>query len=180
MDPTAQILYPDATQRLMNLVQGAFGLRGQLMQEYLLGLPDNVVLPDGAFPCVIVDKLDGDYDIADAPTSTDSVTEEIYIHILVDVKTGFNTPNPEGFVKRQLQILVEGRDQNTGYLLPNTLMYALRTNLTLKTPSLPGVATIDQRIHVSYRNPIRPDMPETRECIVTVTVKERQVVLSRR
>lgn len=179
MDPQSPILFPDAAQRIMTLVKQVYGPEGQIFKAYFLGLPDNLKIPQAAFPCIIVDKTVGTYSVTDAPTSTDSVTEMVYIHIMVDVKTGFGAPESDNFVKRQLQTLVEGRDPTTGYLLPNTLMYGLRTYLTLKTPVNPADVTINNDVHISYDAPGRPSMPQTRECIIDVTVKERQVILGR-
>lgn len=179
MPPNTADLFPDAAQRIMNLVQQAFGPRGELINFYSLGLPDDFKIVEAAFPCVIVDKTAGTYSITGAPTSTDSVTEMVYIHILVNVKTGFGAPNDDNTVKRQLQTWVEGRDPTTGYLKSNTLMYALRRYISLSTQNTPGFVPLNNDVHVSYDAPKRPNMPSTRECIIDVTVKERQVILGR-
>lgn len=179
MDPEAPILFPDAAQRIMSLMKEVYGPAGQIMNAYFLGKPDHPRIPQAAYPCLIVDKTDGTYSITGAPTSTDSVTEKVYIHIMVDVKTGFGAPDDDNFVKRQLQTLVEGRDPTTGYLKSNTAMYALRKYISLATQGVPGFVPLNNDVHVSYGGQTDPDMPQTRECVIDVTVKERQVILGR-
>lgn len=174
-----QPLYPDAAQRIMSIVKGTFGTDGSIIHAYSLGLPDNLVIPKDAFPYVIVDKTGGSYSVKDAPTSTDSVVEHVYIHILIDAAAGFGSPETDDTVKRQLQTLVEGRDPTTGYLLATSLMYGLRKYITLQSEAAPGLVTINNDVTISYDAPQRPNMPETREAVIDVTVTERQVVLGR-
>ncbi len=86
-------------------------------------------------------------------------------------------------MKRKLQTLVEGRDPTTGYLLPTSLMYALRTHLTLQNPyaelEVPGFVTINNDVTISYDGAKRPEWPETREAVIDVTITERLIVLNR-
>ncbi len=174
--------YPDAAARIMNLVQSVYGPAGNIIHGYSLGVPDpnNILLGKDAFPYIIVDKTAGTYSLKNAPTSTDDVTEHVYIHLLVDAVAGLGAPDSVDTVKRQLQLLIEGRDPTTGYLLPNTLMYGLRTYITLQSQAVPGIVTINSDISISYDNPPRPNMAETREAVIDITVTERQVVLNRR
>ena len=174
MMPDDQQLYPDAAQRIMTLMKNAFGPEGEVFNAYFLGLPNDTLIAEDAFPCMIVDKVVGTYKVG--PTMTDDITEDVYIHIMVDVKTGFGRPEADNPVKRQLQTLVEGRDPSTGSLLPGTVMYAVRKNLTLNSPTAANLPTINNEVHISYDAPKRPDMPETREAIITITVSERQII----
>lgn len=178
-----QPMYPDAAQRIMSIVQQVFGPAGNLIHYYSLGLPDQidkVFIAKDAFPYVIVDKVGGTFSLKDAPTSTDSLIEHVYVHILVDAAIGFGAPETDNTVKRQLMTLVEGRDPTTGYLLPTSLMYGLRTYITLQSQSVPGLIPIMNEVSISYDEPKRPNMPETREAVIDITVTERQVVLDRR
>jgi len=172
-----QQLYPDAAQRIMAIVQEVFGPQGNIMQAYFTGLPDSLNMPEAAFPCVIVDKAAGTYKVG--PTGADDITEHVYVHILVDVKTGFGTPPSDDTVKRQLQTYIEGRDPTTGMLLPTSLMYGLRRHITLQSQSVPGIVTINNDVSISYDATQRPDMPETREAVIDIAVTERQTVLVR-
>lgn len=174
MNPNTQPLYPDAAQRIMTLAQKTFG---GLFHLYSLGLPDNLALANDAFPVLIVDKVAGEYAVG--PTQTDDISETVYVHVLVDTKIGLGSPDSDDTVKRQLQTLIEGRDPVTGYLLPTSLMYALRTHLTLQSASNPGLHTINNKIHIIYDAPKRPDMPETREAIIEIEITERQLIIGR-
>lgn len=172
-----QQLYPDAAQRIMSIVQEVFGSAGNLIHAYFTGLPDDFTPAQDAFPMIVVDKVAGTYKAG--PTGADDITEHVYVHFFVDVKTGFGAPSTDDTVKRQLQTYVEGRDPTTGMLLPTSLMYGLRHHITLQSQSVPGVVTINNDINVSYDAPKRANWPETREAVVDVSVTERQAVLTR-
>ena len=174
MNPQTQQMYPDAAQRIMTVVKAA--CKG-LFNEYYLGLPDNFAPAEGAFPLVIVDKVTGTYKVG--PTTADDITEVVYIHIMVDIKTGLGAPDTDNPVKRQLQTFVEGRDPTTGYLLPTTLMYALRTNLTFNSAPVPGLVTINNDVNITYQEGHYKDLPETRDAVIEMTVYERQMILNR-
>jgi hypothetical protein len=166
-------MYPDAAQRIMAIVKSTFGTTF----TYYLGMPDNFMPAQDAYPIVIVDKSAGTFKVG--PTTADDITEHVFIHIMVDVKTGFGAPDDDNNVKRQLQTYVEGRDPTTGYLLPRTFMYALRTHLTLNSQSVAGIVTINNDINISYDSVQRQNQPETREAVIDITVTERQMVLNR-
>lgn len=167
-------VYPDAATRIMNIVKKACGDR---FHAYFIGLPDNFTPPDAAFPLVIVDTVGEGYKVG--PTTADDMTETVYIHIMVDIKSGLGGPDSDNPVKRQLKNFISGRDPNTGYLLPNTLMFALRTNLTLSSQPVPGQVTINNDIRITYAEGHYKDLPETRDAVIEVTVYERQMVLNR-
>src|SRR2546423_5191033 len=141
-----QQLSPDAARRIMPIVQGVSGPQGNIMQAYFTGLPDTLNMPQSAFPCVIVDKAAGTYKVG--PTGADDITEHVYVHVLVDVKTGFGSPPQDDTVKRQLQTYIEGRDPSTGNLLPTSLMYGLRRYITLQSQSVPGLVTINNDVSI--------------------------------
>jgi hypothetical protein len=172
-----QQLYPDAAQRIMALVRQTFGPEGEIMHAYFLGTPNGFTGAKDAFPCVIVDKAAGTFKVG--ATTTDDITEHVFVHILVDVAIGFGAPDTDNTVKRQLQTYVEGRDPTTGYLLPSSLMYALRKYITLQSPSAVGIATINNDVSISYDSAQRPDWPETREAVIDIEITERQTVLGR-
>lgn len=173
MNPN-QPLYPDAAQRVMAIIKAA---AGDVFNAYFLGLPDNFTPPSGAFPLVIVDKVAGTYKVG--PTTADDITETVYVHIMVDIKTGLGAPDTDNPVKRQLQTFVEGRDPNTGYLSTTSLLYALRTHLTLNSQVVPGLVTINNDIRVSYQEGHYKGLPETRDAVIEIEVSERQMVPNR-
>jgi hypothetical protein len=174
MQPQDIQMYPDAAQRIMSLIKG--NCKG-IFHAYFLGLPDNFAPPDSAFPICIVDKVQGTYKVG--PTTGDDITEIVYIHIMVDVKSGLGAPDDDNAVKRQLQTFVEGRDPTTGFLLPTSLMYLLRSNLTLASQSVPGIVTINQDIHITYNEGHYKNLPETRDAVIELTSYERQMYQGR-
>lgn len=166
--------YPDAATRIMAIVKAACGAR---FNAYFIGLPDNFMPPDSAFPLVIVDTVGEDYKVG--PTTADDMTETVYIHVMVDIKTGLGAPDTDNSVKRQLKNFISGRDPATGYFLPNTLMYALRTHLTLSSAPVPGMVTINNDVRVTYAEGHYKNLPETRDAVIEMTVYERQMVPNR-
>lgn len=170
-------MYPDAAQRIKNIIMQAAGSVFHNGSTIFLGLPDKFMPSNSAFPLCVVDKVTGTYQVG--PTTGDDITEVVYVRVMVDAKTGFGAPDADNTVKRQLQTFIEGRDPTTGYLLPTSIMYALRSNLTIGSQAVPGLVTINQKINVSYNEGHYKDMPETREAIIEITMYERQMILSR-
>jgi hypothetical protein len=176
MEVGVQQQYPDASQRIMAVVKKA--TRGLFSPDsYFLGMPDNFAPAVSAFPLVIVDTVTEDYKVG--PTTGDDVTEVVYIHVMADLKIGLGAPDTDNSVKRQLKTFISGRDPTTGYLLPTSLMYALRTNLTLSSGPVPGLVTINNDIHVTYAESHYKNLPETRDAVIEITVYERQMILNR-
>jgi hypothetical protein len=167
-------VYPDAATRIMDIVKSVCGDKF----TYFLYLPDNFAPPDAAFPLVIVDLVsEGPYKVG--PTTADEFTETVYIHLMVDLKIGLGAPDDVNPVKQQLKNFVSGRDPNTGYFLPDTLMYALRTYLTLQSPVVAGQIPINNDVKVTYAEGHYKNLPETRDAVIEVTVYQRQIVPNR-
>lgn len=169
-----QPLYPDAATRIMAIVKAA---SKDLFKAYFLYLPDNFMPPESAFPLVIVDVVDEEYKVG--PTGADDMSETVYIHIMVDIKNGLGAPDDVNPVKQQLKNFVAARDPATGFFLPSTLLYALRTHLTLSSAVVPGQVTINNDIRVTYDEGHYKNLPETRDAVIEVTVYERQMIPNR-
>lgn len=158
-------VYLDGAERIMNLAKTTFGS----LFTYYLGAPD--IIPESAMPALIVVKVAGTVTV-DA-TMTDLVTEQVMIHMMVNGKIGYGTPDDDDTVMRQLFTMIEGRDPVTGFFLPTSLMYALRFNITL------GNAILDSDIATNYDVTPRPDQPTITEGLVVVTISERVLVPNR-
>lgn len=169
-----QSTYPDAATRIKAIVQAQFG---DIFHAYLIGLPDDFKPPKDAFPLIIFDTVGEHWEVG--PTTADDITETVYVHVMVDIDTGFGAPTDDDNIKRQLKNLISGRDPTTGYLLPTSMMYALRTHLTLSSKPVPGQVTINNKINVTYAEGHYKDLPETRDAVLEITVYERQMVLNR-
>lgn len=157
--------YLDGAQRIMKYVKQTF----KDTFTYFIGSPDEI--PEDALPCLVVQKVAGQVSIG--ATNTDDLTEQIMIHILVNGKEGFNTPDDDDTVMRQLFNLVEARDPVTGSYKPTTLMYILRHNLTL------GNTVINNDVETNYDVTPRAALPSIVEGIVIVTLYEKIYVLNR-
>jgi hypothetical protein len=70
-------------------------------------------------------------------------------------------------VAAALERQVEDVDRTTGGYLPDTLMYAIRHNLTLDS------TIIEHSEKVNYAGTPRKDQPTVREAIITVTAQSR-------
>ena len=162
-----QQLYQDGAQRIMAYLKQAFGKR---FQAYYLGAPD--AIPQSAFPCIIVQKLSGTTMVG--PTMTDDVTEKVAIHVVADQKIGFNTPNTDDTTMRQIQTFIEGRDPDTGYYLPTSVLFVLRTNLTQDS----RIINCDMVTHydVSWN---RDKTAAVAQGVIMCTITERIIVLNR-
>src|SRR5579885_1321814 len=104
-------VYLDGAQRLKNVVESNFGT---LFNAYFIGAPD--AIPEAAMPCVVFHKIAGKISTSQR-TMTDDMVEQVLIHIIVNGKDGFGTPDDDNTVERQLFTLIEGRDPSTGNYL---------------------------------------------------------------
>lgn len=160
-------VYLDGAQRLKNVVEAQCG---SLFKEYFIGVPD--AIPEAALPCVILYKVAGKISLSQR-TGTDDLVEQVMIHIILNGKDGFGTPDDDNTVMRQLFTTVEGRDPQTGNYLPTSIMYAIRQNLTL------GGSVYNHDEEMNYDVTPRPDQPNLVEAIITVTIYEHVTQLTR-
>lgn len=161
-------VFLDGAQRLKNVVEAQCG---SLFKAYFIGVPD--AIPEAAMPCVIFYKVAGKISLSQR-TGTDDLVEQVMIHILLNGKDGFGTPDDDDTVMRQLFTTVEGRDPQNGNYLPTSIMYAIRQNLTLSGT----VYNHDEEMNYSVTS--RPEQPNIVEAIITATIYEHVTVLNRR
>lgn len=160
-------VYLDGAQRLKNVVESNFGT---LFNAYFIGAPD--AIPEAAMPCVVFHKIAGKISTSQR-TMTDDMVEQVLIHIIVNGKDGFGTPDDDNTVERQLFTLIEGRDPSTGNYLQTTIMYAIRQNLTLSE------TVYNHEEEINYNVTQRPEQPNLMEAIITATIYEHVDVLNR-
>lgn len=166
--------YKDPPRLIYELMKKTFG---SAFNEYYLESP--TMIYEAAYPCLIVESASSSNTIQDAPTSTDNVREEINIYLLLNSKDDINASGSEDTTKRKLYQLVQGRNPDTGFYLPNTVMYALRTNISLYNSATANPTTIDQDVDINYDVQPRGDQPTLLSAIVTITTKERVIVQAR-
>lgn len=161
-----QQAFKDSVNRILDLVRNTYG--GQFRQFYE---GDPIQISDINLPCVVVEKISGNVQL-DA-TSTDLITEQIMIKLVFNKRDDLGAANDVDFTERRLRLMVEGRDPTTGYFVPTSLMYILRTNITL------GGAVIDSSIDVNYDVNPRPEEMFTSEAQIMITITERVIIPNR-
>lgn len=153
-------VYLDGAQRLKNVVEAQCG---SLFNAYFLGAPD--AIPEAAMPCIIFHKVAGKISLSDR-TGTDDLIEQVMIHIMLNGKDGFGSPDDDNSVDRKLFTTVEGRDPQAGTYLPTSIMYAIRQNLSL------GGTVYNHDEETNYFVAENPEQPNLVQAIITVTIYE--------
>jgi len=152
--------YKDPPKLVYELLEDTFGEKF----EYFLGSPLNIEA--SAYPCIIVQPVSSNNTVTGAPTGTDNVAEIINIHVLMLDSGNAATSGTVNTVMRDMYNLVQGRDPATGFYMTGTVLYALRTHLTLST------VIIDHDIDVNYDATPVADK-NVIEAIVTIALRER-------
>lgn len=166
MDQTEFIKDPPAL--LIDLMRKTFGDR---FNAYFLGSP--TMIPEGAYPCCIVQFQTSTNSVTGAPTGHDSVSELITIHFLENSKDSADATDAEETSIRKIYDYVQGRDPSSGWYRPDTALYALRTNLDLTTSATGYRNVIDHDIDTNYNVTPRQDMPTIIEAVITIVTRER-------
>lgn len=166
MDQTEYIKDPPAL--ILDLMKTTFADR---FQAYFLGSP--TMIAEAAYPCCIVQFQKSTNSVTGAPTGHDSVSELITIHFLENSKDQAGASDEEDTTIRKIYDYVQGRDPTTGWYRPDTAMYALRTNLDLKTSSTGYRNVIDHDIDTNYDVVPRGELPTIVEAVITIVARER-------
>lgn len=161
-----QQAFKDSVTRILELLRGTFG--GQFKAFYE---GDPIQIPDYMLPCAIVEKIAGNINL-DA-TGTDMIVEQLMIKMVMNKRDDMGAAPEIAFTERKLRLLVEARDPITGYFIPESLMYILRTNITL------GGAVLDSDMDVNYDVNPRPEEMYTSEAQILITIRERVIVPNR-
>lgn len=167
-----QDYFKDSVTLLIELLQDALG--GQI-KTYYEGAPQQMPA-ESAFPICSVYKTKGRNTVG--ATATDEVTEEIMIVIMTNRLIFTGSPSTIDTPMRHLQKLVEGRDPSQpayfGQYLPNTVLGALRTYLTL------GTYTINSDVSVTYDSVARKENPAIAEADIHLVLTETVHIADRR
>lgn len=167
--------YKDPPQLILNLMKDTFGNR---FNHYYLGGP-TVNFADAAYPVCIVQSIQSSNTIKGAPTGTDSIGELIHIHFLEQSKDNANSSDEVDTTMRTLYQKIQGRDPANGFYLAGTALFALRSNLTLKSGDTGFQTTIDHDINVDYNIIPRRDRDTIVEAQIAVVTRERVIVPNR-
>lgn len=159
--------YKDVVTRIIELLRNAY--TEDKVHAFFEG--DPIQIADSALPCIIVEKIEGRSTV-DA-TGTDTIAEQISIRLVLNKRDDFGASQEVDMTERKLRIWAEGRDTTTGYYTTDSLMYLLRTNLTL------GGEVIDSDMDIRYDVNARPEDLFTSEAQVTLTTRIRVIVPTR-
>lgn len=162
-------VYFDSTANILQLLKDNFGGSGYF-KEFYEG--DPILIGQSSLPAICVHKTHGEWGLG--PTQFDELTEEVTVKVILNKKDDFGGSGNSDLTERKLRVLVEGRDDTTGNLLPESVLGVLRTKLT----SVANL-TLDQGTTVDYGVVPRPDEVITSEAHVTITIRSLQQVPGR-
>lgn len=151
--------YDDAPTRILQAMRDTLG-KGY---NYFDG-PPNEELPEAAFPCVIVHKVDGDVSLG--ASSQDVIDSRINVHVLLNQADDINAAMQGDTTAKRLRYLIEGRDPVTAQWKEGTVMHQLRTHITLEN------VTVELAAAIAYDTTPRPDLPTITEAIIQLTTRE--------
>lgn len=160
-------VYEDSISRVTKLVKDTF--RDGPFMAYYEG--DPIMIPDASFPCVVIDKVATT--VKTDATSTDLLIERVRIKLIFNKQDDFAATDDYDMTERKLRRYVEARDPATGFFMKNTLMFALRTNITL------GSSTLGSDVDINYDLQPRPEKQVTSEAMITMLIRERVIVPNR-
>lgn len=159
-------IYRSPFDSIMELMRDTFG---ESFNAYYEG--DPIQIPKANLPCIIMEMQAGRTQL-DA-TSTDRIQNQINIRLVFNKEDDYNASDTKDLTERKLRILVEGRDPSSGQYLPNSVVGALRTHLTLSS------STIENDIDWQYDLQPRTADLTTSEALVQVLAIQRVIVNNR-
>lgn len=158
--------YPDAQTSVLNLMRRTFG---DLFNAYFDGRPDNI--PKSAFPCIAVQYMTPV--VTFGGVGTDDMVSPVVISVLINSQDYVEESAEVDTTMRKLKDIVQGRAADGGWL-PNTVMGALRTNITLDNT----IVNLDE-MTVEYNQTPAEDDTWIKEATITITTNEIIVVPAR-
>jgi len=167
VDPNQQLYAKDTVTRLIELFQTQFG---DYFNSYWEDMP---LEPPTAleYPALMVQKIEGGAVIG--PTSTDEVTETIMIYVFKNTADVVGSTNVKTTTQRELQLLVEGQDPTTLHYRTDSILYVLRTYLTLDQ----WLIDSDVRVHYGIE---KPSNAESNVAFADITMTTQRRVIEQR
>lgn len=150
-------VYEDTVARLLRRCHESFGDTF----KYYDG--DPISIPSNCLPCIIVEKIQGDFTLVDAPTGFDRFSEQIAVSMCFNKADDAGASDDVDLTERKLRRFIEARDPITKTYLDDTLMSVVRRHVTLDD------STFNSDVSVRYDINPRPDMMATSEGTVTIT-----------
>lgn len=171
MDDSNQLYAKDTITRLVELFQANFGDS----YTYFEASP-NVPPVKEDYPIIIFDKMHTKATIG--PTSTDDVPEVIMITVGINKAVDAGSQNVRTTTKRHLEHIVEGQDPVTNDYRSDTILYILRTYLTLLQQN-GSIWLIDSDVDIKYDQLPQKDAPTIAYADITLSTQRRVIVPGR-
>lgn len=160
------VQYKDAVTRIRELLRTTFG---GYFKQYYEG--DPLLIPKANLPCVIVEKIATG--IETGATGTDEMSSQISLSLVFNKEDDYNSNEDTNSTEKKLRELVEGRDADTGAYSANSVLGALRRNITL------GQVILDEDVTVTYLLQPREDDVVTSEASISISCRERVLIPDR-
>ncbi len=164
----------DGAARILELMKATFG---DYFKAYFDGEPANI--PEFYLPCIIIGETEGE--ISSGATGTDDIIETVTITLVLNKKDDLGASIDSDLTGFKLRKLVKGQNPSTSYpheYIPQSVMYALRTQITLDDTVLSStIRTVfgpNARLGGSDEEVIA-----TEEAVVTLTLERMALVPSR-
>lgn len=110
---------------ILDLFRNTFN-RGQFK---MFRIGDPITIPESQLPALIVSETATDYTFG--PTGFDDVTHTLLIQVILNKKDEIGKPSDGSSLDETLDALIQGRDETSGEFMPDTILGALRRNITL-------------------------------------------------
>lgn len=166
MDDDSALYAQDSITRLLALLRAQFG------DDYTYYEATPATPPAASeYPVMMVQKMSGT--AAVGPTSTDEVTEEITLTIMLNKADDIGSANEKTTTLRHLQNIIEGQDPVTKYYRADTVLSVMRTFLTMEE------WLINSSVNIGYGQIVNRNAPTVAVGNVKCQMWRRVIVPSR-
>lgn len=162
----SSVYMDDALVLVQNLMRKTLG------ETYTYYEGDPITIPIDSLPCVIVELFNVEVRTGQA-TGTDDLAEQILIRVCLNKSDDLGASDDYDLTERKLRWIVQGRDRQTGTYHNNSILHAIRKNITL------GGYNIDSSVDVNYDVNARPNQMMTSEATISISTRERIFVPER-
>lgn len=131
-----QQYYPDGVARVIKLLKNTFG---DTFRAYFDGEPE--IIPESLYPCIMVTSPS--IRIATDSSATDGLQEVVTIIMSVNRKDFLGASSDADMAEYWLRKRIIGQDPSTSQYLPDTVMYAIRQNVTLDDAAIGNEVAVD-------------------------------------
>lgn len=164
--------YEDGVARVLKVLKDTFGTGG-LIRTYYNGQPEEI--GESVLPCIMVSEGAGN--IRAGATGTDVIVETVKIIVAFNKKDDLGASEDTDLTEFKLRKIVKGQDPATKQYLPQSVMYALRTHITLDD------AVVESEIQTFFEDDsigagvnVRGIDTVTQEAVIQLTIRRLALV----